>query len=564
MLLSLNVNNYAIIDKLNIDFDEGLNIITGETGAGKSIIIGALSLVLGQKARLDNIKTGADKASIQAMFTLPNNNELKELLDELLIDYSDDSLILSREISVKGRNVCRINSSLVNVSTLKQVGSYLIDIHGQNEHQKLLNPKTHLSFLDSYGYSKIFKDLEDVQSLYNTYKKNLKEYNDVIALAKSDKEDYDRFKREFDEIDEIELQASDEEELLKREKILVNSQNIHSDINSSYSLLNDNDPSVSYALSEVEKMLSNVYKYDEGVKESLDMVSESKTLIDEVIFTLRDYKDSLVFDPNELNEIESKLNKINNLKKKYGATILDILEYKEQLVDKLDLINNYDEKIISLKERLNNSKKEYIEKSKILSTKRKEIAKEFCDKVSENLEILSMKGTVFTAKFIDLLTQEKFSSHGIDDINFLISTNAGESLKPLNKIASGGEISRIMLSFKRILSEEDNIECLIFDEIDTGISGQTANIVGKQMWQLSKNHQILAITHLPQIAVMGDSNYFIKKEVNEGKTSTSFTRLNQEEKANEIVRMISGEMESENAYSYSVEMLDNANNIKNL
>ncbi|WP_290770601.1 DNA repair protein RecN [Anaerofustis sp.] len=563
MLLSLNVNNYAIIDKLSIDFEEGLNIITGETGAGKSIIIGALSLVLGEHAKSENIRTGKDKASIQALFTIPeNNDDLRRVLNELSIDISDDTLILSREINVKGRSICKINSTLVNVSTLKEVGTHLIDIHGQHEHQKLLNQHTHLDFLDSYANNQIKDILRKVEDSYSSFKKAEKDFNEIKNKAKDNENNFDTLTRQFEEIDEIELTPGEDEELIKREKILLNSQNIYNYIDKTYSLLYKNENNVLENLSEADKSFSQVEIFDESVKENIEMLREGKTLIDEVVFFLRDYRDSITFDPVELNDIESKLNKINNLKKKYGSTIEEILEYKDKINSRLELINNYDEKIAALKKELAEKKDTYLKAAYELREKRIKASEDFCSKITENLQLLSMKGTVFTAQFKDLSENNLYTKKGVDDITFLISTNKGESLKALNKVASGGEISRVMLSFKRVLSQNDNIDCLIFDEIDTGISGQTALVVGKQMWELSKNHQILAITHLPQIASMADTNYFIKKEIREDNTYTSFVKLNEEEKVNELVRIISGENISNNALMYAKDMLTNAEKIK--
>ncbi len=564
MLLSLNINNYAIIDNLSIDFDEGLNIITGETGAGKSIIIGALSLVLGEHAKTENIRTGKDKAVIQALFTVEEKNEeLKAVLDDLSIDYSDETLILTREISLKGRNICKINSTLVNVSTLKEVGTHLIDIHGQHEHQKLLNQNTHLSFLDSYAQNKIKEDLIKVSLSFDEYKKAFKELNELEKKSKENKDNLDNYKRQYEEINEVNLEIGEDEELNKKEKILLNSQNIYSDVDSAYSLLYKTDNNILSNLTLANDYFSRVLEYDESVKENVDMLLEANTLIEEVAFFLRDYKDNISFNPEELNEIESKLNKINNLKKKYGVTIEDILEYKKELEHKIELIDNYDENLANLKKDVENKEKSYLKNAKALREKRKKAAEEFCKKITDNLELLSMKGTVFACEFKDLAKNGNYTKKGIDDITFMISTNKGESLKPLNKIASGGEISRVMLSFKRILSENDNIDCLIFDEIDTGISGQTALIVGKQMWELSRNHQIMAITHLPQIASMADTNYFIKKEVKGEKTFTSFKKLNEEEKISELVRIISGENAGENAIMYAKDMIANADKLKN-
>lgn len=563
MLLSLNIRDYAIIESLSIDFDEGLNIITGETGAGKSIIIGALSLALGAKSSLENIRTGAKKSVIQALFTLPENNpELGKLLEENSIDTEDGTLLISREISAKGRNMCRVNSALVNVSFLKRLGMNLIDIHGQHEHQKLLDQSTHLSFLDSYSENEIGTLLEETGAKYDEFMKAEKALKKLVSLSKDNDDRLFILKKHVEEIDEIDLYEGLDDELEKRETILMNSQDIFESISEAYSILYGSDDNVTYALSSVEELLSAVSEYDEDVEKNLEMIADARANAEEVSYFLRDYRDSVSYDENELNDIEEKLHVINKLKKKYGFTIPEILAHKEECLEEIYSIENYSDRLEELEAERNRLEKEYLNAAGELRKARKKCAREFCRKISDNLEKLAMKGTTFTANFIDLKKDRKYTKRGIDDVVFMISANRGESLRPIDKVASGGEISRIMLSFKRVLSQSDRVDTLIFDEIDTGISGKTALVVGRQMWELSLSHQIISITHLPQIAAMGDTNYLISKKVEGDKTVTGFERLDADSKIDELVRIISGENISKNAPAYARDMLINANNAK--
>ena len=563
MLLSLNIRDYAIIDRLSIDFDEGLNIITGETGAGKSIVIGALSLVLGAKSALENIRTGADRTVIQALFTLPeDNDEVLKLLDENGIDTEDGTLLISREITSKGRNLCRVNSSLVNVSFLKTLGENLVDIHGQHEHQKLLDQKTHLSFLDAYAADSLEETKNLTREAFTAYQSSLRELEKLEKMSRQKDDRLFILKKHVEDIDQIELEEGLDEALEKREKILMNSQDIFNNANEAYQILYGNDDNIVYSLSSVEDLLSEISEFDEEIEENLKMASDARAMAEEISYFLRDFRESVSYDENELNEIEEKLHIINQLKKKYGFTIAEILSHRESCIEEIDSLENYSERLSELKEEVRANEKKYLDEALKLRKIRKKASDEFTALVTENLHSLEMKGTVFTSRFTELEKEKKYTKDGIDDLVFMISTNRGQSLKPIDKVASGGEISRIMLSFKRVLAKKDSIDTLVFDEIDTGISGKTAQVVARQMWELSLNHQILSITHLAQIASMADTNYLIKKEVKDDNTVTSFRKLDKDEKVAELVRIISGENISKNANAYAKDMLIDANNSK--
>lgn len=564
MLLSLNVNNFAIIDKIEVEFDKGLNIITGETGAGKSIIIGALSLALGQRANVDNIKSGEEKIKVEAMFDVPKNNEkLISLLDDLDIDYSDNNLILVREVYENGRNVSRVNGNLINVGTLKQIGSHLVDIHGQNSAQRILDKSTHLSFLDEYAASELNEYKNPLKQAYKDYKKLYEEYIKISDNQVKEEENLARYKREYEQINSVELYEGLDDELENREKILSNIQEMFEYINGSYDLLYKKEGNICESIVGVEENLTKAGELDSNLSENISLIGEARTLIEEAVLFLREYKDTLEYEPSELDEIQDKLNKINILKRTYGENIQKILEYKVQIETKINLIDNFDEKIKSIKDGLNESKKKYEELALKVRQIRKEKAKSLCEEIKSNLELLSMKDTDFSIKFTDLADDMQFGENGIDDVEFLISTNNQESLKPLDKIASGGEISRIMLSIKSVLSEIDHTPTMIFDEIDSGISGRTAQVVAKQMWDLSKRHQILAITHLPQIASMADSNYLIEKKHRNSVVYTSFKKLDEDERISELARMLGGITITQNTKIHASEMFSQAKNYKN-
>lgn len=558
MLLSLNIKNFAIIDSINIDFSEGMNTLTGETGAGKSIAIGALSLVLGYRANIDAIRTGEIKTSIQALFSIEHMTEtLNEILNTYSIDNEDNTLLISRELYINGKNICKVNGVLVNVSALKQIGLLLVDLHGQHEHQKLLSPETHIKLLDAFGSTEIGTCKQEVKYLYNLMETAYEKLNTISDDYKRQKEKKDEYSSKLAEINEANLSLGEDDALEKRMKLLQNSEKIFADIEQSYNYLYNDDKSISYMLKQIVSNLHSAKEIDETLGELFTAVSDASIVLDDAVFTLRDYKESIEFDPDELDEIHARLNKINKLKQKYGFNIEEIIAEANKMQASLQLIENIDDELKNAKIDYEEKRAAFITHAKELSTLRQKTAQKLSEDLCENLSLLAMPNTRFDVMFKQL-AEERYSADGIDSVEFMISTNAGEELKPLSKIASGGEVSRIMLSIKRILAEADKTGTLIFDEIDTGISGRTAQTVAEQMYSLSRTHQIICITHLPQIACMADAHYTVGKHAEDGKTFTTFTALDPVTRQEELARMLGGVEISNTALEHAADMLEQA------
>ncbi len=563
MLLSLNIKNFAIIDSINIDFTNGMNVLTGETGAGKSIAIGALSLALGYRANTDAIRTGEVKTSVQALFCVESMTDmLRELLETYSIDIDDNNLLLSRDLYVNGKNVCKINNTLVNVTALKQIGLLLVDIHGQHEHQKILSPETHIKLLDSFGGKKLEECKNEVKKRYTQMidaKHKLDELKEEYHKQKEKKEEYTI---QINEIQEVSLSPGEDELLEKRANLLQNSEKIYDDIEQSYNYLYNEDKSVVYMIKQILSCLQSAKDIDESLSELYNSIDEASINLDDAVLTLRDYRDSIEFDPEELENIHTRLHKINKLKQKYGSDIDEILNEEKRIIASLDMIENIDEKLKSTQAEYESYKDSFIKVAVVLSELRHKTAKMLSEQLKENLSLLAMPNTRFDVLFKPT-SEEKYSSDGIDNIEFMISTNEGEALKPLSKIVSGGEVSRIMLSIKSVLADADSTETLIFDEIDTGISGRTAQSVAEQMYSLGKAHQIIAITHLPQIACMADSHYTVGKYAKEGKTYTTFTELDDNKRTQELARMLGGVTISDYALNHAADMIKQAEHYKN-
>lgn len=556
MLLSLSIRNYATIDKLNIDFTKGLNVLTGETGAGKSIIVGALSLALGYRANTDAIRSGNDKMAVQALFSLDHvNGNLKAVLEEYSIEYEDGNILLSREIFENGKNVSRVNDVIVNVNTLKNISMFIVDIHGQHEHQKLLNPETHIDFLDDYANDMIREQKELTEKTYYAMKKSEKDYHQQLENVKNAKEKEEEYISKVKEITSLELKIGEDELLENRKNILANSEKLFEYVDAAYQLLYGGEKNVNDKLNEAALKFESAANIDVALMKDYESLNEALIVVQETIFNLREYKDSIEFSPHELDEIQSRLNKINSLKRKYGENIEDILNESDHYQQLLNSIQNSTEETAEALERYNKNKQDYLRYSVELSELRKKAAERLTKRLMANLNELAMPNAVFEVRFEDKAKFNRFSPNGIDEIQFFISTNTGQELKPLSKIVSGGEISRIMLAIKSIMADLDHTDTLIFDEIDTGISGRTAQIVAEKMSQLSRAHQILCITHLSQIASMADTHFLIEKYVQNDNTYTSFCRLDFEQRKHELARMLGGVHVTSTTLEHASEML---------
>ena len=553
MILELYMKNCALVDELRLNLEEGLNILTGETGSGKSIIIDALNLCLGEKYDRSFLRRGTKKGLVEAVFFI-DNNDLKEKLNEYGLDIEDNQIIISREIFVDGKSISRINGRNVKLSLLKEISSYLIDIHGQHQNQVLFRKETHIEFLDLFGEKKLKEVKEDYIDVYREYNDLKKELN-KLTENKDDMQiqrEIDLIKFQINEIESANLSSNEYEELLKQRDIYRNGEKIYNNLNDCYSNLYNGSMNAFDFISKATKELSSISQYDDKLKDYHEAIEGIMYQIQDISRDVRNYKESIDFSPYELEQIEQRVDTVNNLRRKYGETIEDILKYKDKINNRLEEILNRDEKVEKLKVDISKIENILFIKSNNLTNIRKYVANLLEVKILEELESLNMKNVSFKVCFKDL---NAFTYSGKDDIEFMISFNLGESLKPIYKVASGGEMSRFMLAFKTILSDIDKINTLVFDEIDTGISGIAAQIVGEKLRDISNKKQIICITHLPQIAANADIHFCIEKITSNDRTYTTIKKLGYDNRINEIARLIAGSNITEKTIEHAKEII---------
>lgn len=525
MVTTLHIKNVGIIDDLNLDLNEGFNVLTGETGAGKTLIIGSLAILAGGRFSKEMIRNGEEFSFVEANFYCPNN--------ELAID---NNIIVSREIHSNGRNSCKINGRLVTVNELKEFMSKILDIHGQQDSQLILNPMQHIIYLDKF----IGKELEDN---LNKYKVKLAEYNTLKQELKNTYgEDQEKERRldllryQYNEIEQANLKENEEEDLEEKHKMMQNAEKLKDNLCEVDNELNENAVvAISNAIRSLEKIQDCGSKYTE----KLSILKSSYYDIQELARDLSYMREDVNFDEEERNQIENRLDLIYSLKRKYGNTISEILKYSSKVEEEIHKIENLDEYHKKIKAKINVLKQELLEIANNMTNTRKKYAKELSTKINKELKDLEMPNARFE---IQVDTADKFYETGIDEVKFMICTNIGEELKPLVKIASGGEMARIMLAIKNVLADVDEVSTLVFDEIDTGISGKASKAVAEKMKSIAKSHQVICITHLPSIAAKGDHNYYISKQTKENKTYTQIKKLSEEETIEEIARISSGEV----------------------
>ena len=525
MVTTLHIKNVGIIDDLSLDLNEGFNVLTGETGAGKTLIIGSLAILAGGRFSKEMIRNGEEFSFVEANFYCPNN--------ELAID---NNIIVSREIHLNGRNSCKINGRLVTVNELKEFMSKILDIHGQHDSQLILNPMQHIIYLDKF----IGKELEDN---LNKYKVKLAEYNTLKQELKNTYgEDQEKERRldllryQYNEIEQANLKENEEEELEEKHKMMQNAEKLKDNLCEVDNELNENAVvAISNAIRSLEKIQDCGSKYTE----KLSILKSSYYDIQELARDLSYMREDVDFDEEERNQIENRLDLIYSLKRKYGNTISEILGYSSKVEEEIHKIENLDEYHKKIKVQINILKQELLEIANNMTNTRKKYAKELAIKINKELKDLEMPNARFE---IQVDTADKFYETGIDEVEFMICTNIGEELKPLVKIASGGEMARIMLAIKNVLADVDEVSTLVFDEIDTGISGKASKAVAEKMKSIAKSHQVICITHLPSIAAKGDHNYYISKQTKENKTYTQIKKLSEEETIEEIARISSGEV----------------------
>lgn len=552
MLRNLHVKNLALIDELEVDFEQGLNILTGETGAGKSLIIGSIGMALGEKVPKEMIKENADFALAELVFEV-TGEEKTEKLKALDIYPEDGLVIMSRKIS-GGRSIAKINSESVSAAKLREVSELLIDIHGQHEHQSLTQKKHQLALLDEYAKEDIGELKAAVKSSYEAYMAVLRELEEKDLDEEQQKRELSFLEFELQEIEGANLKIGEDSELEEQYQKLVNHKKIMDSCMMAHQQTAGEGDSATEQLGRAVRELSTVSGYDERLQELEEQLAEIDNLLNDFNRELADYMGESEFAEESFYETEKRLDEINHLKSKYGNTIEKILEVKEEKETRVQELQDYDAYLLGLKEREKVLKEELELYSNKLSEMRKKYAKELTALVEEHLKELNFETVRFEMRFEKM---DHFTANGTDDAQFLISTNPGEEVKPLGSIASGGEISRIMLALKTVLAENDEIDTLIFDEIDTGISGRTAQKVSEKMNLIGRNHQVICITHLPQIAAMADTHFLIEKQVEGGTTHSRIVKMKEEESVEELARMLGGVTITET-------VLENAREMKNL
>lgn len=551
MLKSLEIKDYALIDHINVEFGKGLNIITGETGAGKSILIDAMGLLLGERASTEVVRKGAQKSFVEGIFEVELNKKVKSFLDENEIDFQPE-LIIRREISLKGSNRCFVNDSPVALNIVKELGDLLVDLHGQHEHQSLLRTETHINFLDEFGGNEAL--LNDYKRLYKDLQSRQNELKELRSKEETLKEKKEIYSFQIKEIDTVNPRVDEDEQIANELNILENSEKLLELTDDVYTKLYDGEPSVIDLLGETKHKLNQLANIDKSFLEPEGECDSALAIVKELANSLRNYKSRIDVDPKEVEIKRERLGSINLLKKKYGGSIAKIIELREKIGQEFELADNFSEAINKLEKDIFLLKKSAGESAEKLSSARKKQIVKIETDVKKVLAQLGIPEAVFkvnlsqneTAKNENnsLAIKNKYfvcTESGIDNIEFFISTNSGEDIKPLVKVASGGEISRIMLSLKTILARNDKLPLLIFDEIDTGVSGRIAQKVGTSLKDLASFHQIIAITHLPQIAGLADHHYSVEKNRIDQRAVSSIRKLDDSERVNEVAKLISGE-----------------------
>lgn len=565
MLETLSIRNLAVVEAVDVHFYPGFHVLTGETGAGKSIIIDALGLIVGGRGSADSIRYGCEKAEMEALFNLPDGHPVWETLERLGIRaQQEEHLIIRREITSLGKSTSRVNGQMVNLSMLREIGEQLVNIHGQHEHQNLLKAERHLGLLDTYGETIIGPLKAVYQEKYSAFAKVEKELRDLQESSQKAYQMLDLYRFQLDEISSAGLKPG-EDELLDEERVkLSHSEKMMDSISGAYEILYDRQGIES--IGKVISQLEDAVRYDEkGLRVVFEQLQSSYYQLEDVAFQLRDYREDIEFNPQRLEEIENRLDLISGLRRKYGDSVEQILAYYEQIHRETDLLENKDEYLEKLTNKRNALLSVLMEAANELSEARQHCAVDLATQVEGELKDLQMERTSLQVK-LDILEDPRgveyndrrirLTRQGIDSAEFMISPNPGEPLRPLGKIASGGELSRIMLAMKSIFARHDAIPVLIFDEVDTGVSGRAAQSIADKLYKLSSTCQVFSITHLPQVACMADHQYLIRKKVEDGRTMTEVESLTNDGRVMELARMLGGVEITEKTLHHSQEMLN--------
>lgn len=558
MLLEIHIENFAIIDTLHVQFSSGLNIITGETGAGKSIMVDALMIALGGRAYTEFIRAGAHKAVVEAIFSVNNVESARNKAIEYgFIDPEQEGeteLLIRREIARNGRNRILVNGHPATNVMVTELGDLLLDIHGQHEHQSILHADYHIELLDLYG--KLLPLRNQVSSIFRQFKSLERELNDLHDQSRERIQHLDLLRFQQQEIAKAQLKPGEDEELLQERKLLAGAEQLAAGAATIHEVLYSDHGAVLEKIGDILRRLEELAKIDNLLAPHLKSAESSYYQLEDIALSMQDYAQSVEFDPYRLEDVEKRIDEMNTLKRKYGNSIEEILNFHEEIQKELYTFDERETRISELEEDYEKFRGKLQRVSKKLSHERQHVAKDFEKHVIEELAMLNMEKTRFSVDFKIAGTESKpFTAKGIDKIEFLIAPNPGEPLKPLSKIASGGEISRIMLALKTLLGTADHIPVMIFDEIDTGIGGKVAEIVGKKLQQVSLAHQVICITHLPQIASKGLTHFHVEKHAASDHTLTSIRLLGKQERLEEVARMLGGETLTRTTLQHAREML---------
>lgn len=562
MLQSLYLENIALIEKLGIELFPGFNVLTGETGAGKSIIIDAVNFVLGERTSRDLIRNGAARAKVEAVFNLNEGDAAFAALDALGIEYDGNELILSRELSAAGRNACRVNGTLVPVASLKSVSDTLVDIHGQHEHQALLDAENHISYLDAYCHAESLPIIEKIDVIVSRRSELMLKRNSGFASEREREREMDMLRYQIEEIASANLEAGEEERLNAEKTVLLNAERIRTALETAHMALSGaEEGSALSAIDTARRSMRDIAALNKDYEALGDKIEELYYAAEDISFVLRDTSENVESDMQRLEEIEQRLKLISDLKRKYGRTVEDVIDFGKDAETKLNELENAEALAAELDAKLDKLKAEYNVAADELSKVRRAAGDRLKRDVLNELKDLGMAKAMFDVALSDASGGEPRKG-GRETAEFMLSANPGEPLKPLEKVASGGELSRIMLCFKSIFADNDRVPTLIFDEIDTGISGRTAAVVGEKMLGIAKKHQVICVTHLAQIAALADAHLMVRK-YDDGKNTFVETRqLNEEEKVQRIAQMMDGESDSPSALTHARELIARADKIK--
>ena len=550
MLLEISIKNFAIIESISLNFEQGMTVLTGETGAGKSIIIDAMNMMLGARATTEVIRHGAPKAEIEGLFSIESNRALEEIFDEQGLELSDE-IIIRREILQNGRSISRVNGQMVNLSVLRTIGQQLVDIHGQHDQEELMRPHRHIQMLDEFGDTSFFELKEAYQASFDNYRRMRKQVLDIKKNQQEHKARIEMLEFQMAEIEAANLKAGEDVTLNQERDKLLNHKHIADTLTNAYSMLDNEEFSSLANVRSAMNDMESLEEFDPEYREISSSLSESYYVLEDITKRLESILDDLDFDGNRLMQVESRLDLIHTITRKYGGSVDDVLEYFAKITDEYNLLTGNNLSSEDMEIELKKLEKNLVDLAGQVAQARHKIAKDLEAEIKQELQDLYMEKAEFQVRF----SQGKFSREGNESVEFYISTNPGEDFKPLVKVASGGELSRLMLAIKSAFSRKEGKTSIVFDEVDTGVSGRVAQAIAQKIHKIGQHGQVLAISHLPQVIAIADYQFFIEKISNEHSTVSTVRLLTVEERIEEVAKMLAGENVTEAALNQARELL---------